>query len=226
MVMERLDATRRHPGNNDPVKQFAIAQATRLLVDAGVTDPGPLTAEALLPLPEEAIHLPDLIYGGNDGEQLRRLVTSTKGVIVSAWTDSAISRPDFPTSKEPQTTGLARVSPRALGMRGPATMSEILERGKLFGLGEVSPEAAVYQRIADTDQPLGDVYWMAMKSIAVSDGDPDVFRLLRGGGGGGRWLDSDWAGPEDQWGPETEFVFSSRPSTEAQLGAGQASSEA
>ena len=41
MVMERLDAAGRHPENQDPTKQFAIAQAKRFLRAAGVKDPGP-----------------------------------------------------------------------------------------------------------------------------------------------------------------------------------------
>lgn len=41
MVMERLDAAVKHPENQDPTKQFAIAQAKRLLRDAKVKDPGP-----------------------------------------------------------------------------------------------------------------------------------------------------------------------------------------
>ncbi len=41
MVMERLDAAGRHPENQDPTKQFAIAQAKRVLRDAKVKDPGP-----------------------------------------------------------------------------------------------------------------------------------------------------------------------------------------
>ena len=41
MVMERLDAAGKHPENQDPTKQFAIAQAKRFLRAAGVKDPGP-----------------------------------------------------------------------------------------------------------------------------------------------------------------------------------------
>lgn len=39
--MERLDAAGKHPENQDPTKQFAIAQAKRFLRDAKVKDPGP-----------------------------------------------------------------------------------------------------------------------------------------------------------------------------------------
>lgn len=41
MVMERLDAARRHRGNQDPTRQFAIEKAKRILREADVVDPGP-----------------------------------------------------------------------------------------------------------------------------------------------------------------------------------------
>ena len=41
MAMERLDAAKRFPGNEDQRKQLAIDQAKNLLVSAGVIDPGP-----------------------------------------------------------------------------------------------------------------------------------------------------------------------------------------
>lgn len=40
MVMERLEAARQHPDNQDALKQFAISHAKKLLRDAGVKDPG------------------------------------------------------------------------------------------------------------------------------------------------------------------------------------------
>ncbi len=41
MVMERLDAAGKHPDNQEPIQQFAIKEAKRLLRSAGVVDPGP-----------------------------------------------------------------------------------------------------------------------------------------------------------------------------------------
>ncbi len=54
MVMERLDAARSHPENQDPTKQFAIAQAKRLLKDAKVKDPGPKVDNATATAKPEA----------------------------------------------------------------------------------------------------------------------------------------------------------------------------
>ena len=41
MVMERLEAARKHPDNQSNLKQFAIGQARKMLRSAGVIDPGP-----------------------------------------------------------------------------------------------------------------------------------------------------------------------------------------
>ncbi len=45
--MERLGAARRLPENQDPTKQFAIEHAEKMLVDAGVKDPGTLVATSV-----------------------------------------------------------------------------------------------------------------------------------------------------------------------------------
>lgn len=45
MVMERLGAARRHPENQDPVRQKAIKTARQILKDFGVVDPGPKVVE-------------------------------------------------------------------------------------------------------------------------------------------------------------------------------------
>lgn len=75
------------------------------------------------------------------------------------------------------------------------------------GLGfELCPlEVGVYQRAADQGQPLGDAYWMAMKPITASDGNPDVFEL--GCRRGGLWLVGAWAVPGDGWDPQNRLVW-------------------
>ena len=65
-------------------------------------------------------------------------------------------------------------------------------------------------RLQTKDQPLGDYYWIGMKQITDSDGDPDVFRLERNEDG--LWLRVSWAVPDIEWGPNREFVFSLRKS--------------
>jgi len=160
-------------------------------------------------LPEGAIRLPDLTIGGNDKQQLIKLADSTPGVRLNDWARDLIGRPGFTTLEEQRTISLVKVSPRALGITGNQTLSDILERAKTFNLEKVPSEAAVYQRIVDRDQPLGDVYWMAMKPITDSRGLLRVFGLVRYGDGS--WLHGYFAVPDGRWDPGLEFVFSVRP---------------
>jgi hypothetical protein len=53
MVMEGLDAARLHLDNQDPKRQLAIIRARRMLIRAGVTEPGPSVSEVV----ENAISL-------------------------------------------------------------------------------------------------------------------------------------------------------------------------
>lgn len=84
--------------------------------------------------------------------------------------------------------------------------------GRIHKLGlELCPtETGPYKRLADTDQPLGNWYAVGMESVAVSDGDPDVFDLGRDGGG--LWLDDGWAGPGDRWDLGHEILLRRRKS--------------
>ena len=38
-----------------------------------------------------------------------------------------------------------------------------------------------------------------------SDGNPNVFKLERNGGG--LWLNDNWAKPDNEWNPDNKFVF-------------------
>lgn len=49
MTMERFDVLKRLAENQDPVRQFAIQQAGKLLIDAGVRDPGPTELAIAVP---------------------------------------------------------------------------------------------------------------------------------------------------------------------------------
>lgn len=162
-------------------------------------------------LPEGAIRLPDLRIGGNDKQQLIKLADSTPGVRLSDWARNLIERPGFTTLEKQRTISLVKVSPQALGMTGNQTLSDILERAKTFNLEEIPSEAAVYQRIVDRGQPLGDIYWMAMKPIPGSLGYPFVFVLDRNADGS--WLYGHFANLDDRWPPKREFVFSVRTPT-------------
>lgn len=69
-------------------------------------------------------------------------------------------------------------------------------------------EVGPHQRIADTEQPLNDFYYIAHEQITGRDGFPAVFRLGRHDFG--LWLHGYWAKPEFKWPPEFQLVFALR----------------
>ncbi len=120
-----------------------------------------------------------------------------------------MGKPEFTTLPTPEQIALVRVKVRDLGFTDPnrlPTTTEVLARAQEFGLGPA--EVGPHLRLTLTDQPNGDVFWIAMKPISDSGGFPRVFCLRRGGGG--RWLDAAYAYPDDQWNLEGEIVFSLR----------------
>lgn len=158
-------------------------------------------------LPEGAIPLPDLTIGGKDKKQLEKALASGK-IIVGDWAKDMLRSEGFTTFPDQQTISLVRAKLSDLGLTGFSTMTEILARANTFNLEKCPVEAAVYQRLADKDQPLNTSYFMAMDPIAGSDGHPRVFKLVRDADG--LWLCGSWAGPDGQWHPGSEFVFSLR----------------
>lgn len=176
-----------------------------------------------LALPEGAIRLPDLTIGGKTVKELEMALKSARHN-VSDYAKDLLRNPSFTTLPEPQTISLVRSTVSAMGLSGNPTTDRIYERADELGWDLCPAEVGPHYRLAYTDQPLNEWLAIGMKQIPDSDGNPSVFRLGRRDDGS--WLHSGWAYPRDQWGPEAEFVFSLRPSTQAELGAGQASSVA
>lgn len=127
---------------------------------------------------------------------------------VSDWARHIIGKSAFVTSAAPIHVAFIRVQVHYLGFKKMPTTCELFDRHRLAGLGLelCEPEDALYIRLADADQPRGTWYWIAMEPITDSDGSPRVFSVGRGGGGG-RLLDADCAGPDDRWRLGVEVVF-------------------
>lgn len=80
-------------------------------------------------------------------------------------------------------------------------------RGQELGLKLCLPETGIYQAAADQDQPLDDVYCIAMKPITASYGYPSIFGLGRDSDG--LWLRDVWIspGPGRWWYPSARLVW-------------------
>lgn len=102
-----------------------------------------------------------------------------RGIHVSSYAQDLISK--IKLSKEPKDINLAWLSGRDLGLTASAPYREFLKAGKTKGYNLCEPEVGLYLRLQDLNQPLNDIYWMAMEPILDRDGHPSVF------GGGARW---------------------------------------
>lgn len=97
-------------------------------------------------------------------------------------------------------------SGRDLGINKSAQYRSFLEAGQAKGYNLVSPEVGLYLRFQDDNQPLNDLYWLAMEPMASLYGPQFVFALAHNHDG--MWLDADWAYPGLLWDPEDRLVFS------------------
>ncbi len=161
--------------------------------------------------------------GGKKANQLEKELGQA-GINWSGAKD-ILRSPDFTTLETPEVIETIRLRVQDLGFDGIATTAQIFgtkddvdEHGKPapftkgrmteLGLEFCPPEVGVYQRLKDTNQPLGEWYYIVMKPIADSDVYPHVFLLERRGDG--LWLRDFWVLPDNRWGPGHEFVFSLR----------------
>lgn len=127
------------------------------------------------------------------------------GFYVSDWAKDIMSKPEFTTAPEPDNIQLVRIQVRDLGFTDLPTTAELFARIK--EVGELCPaEAGPHLRLALTDQPKGDWFWVAMEPITVSDGDPHIFDIKRNDDGK-RWLYAYDAVSGSRWDLGDEIVF-------------------
>ena len=107
-------------------------------------------------------------------------------------------------------------------MKKGATTDRVYQKAQELGLDLCPAEAGPHLRLKDTNQPFGDLYWIAMKQIG-RHGGTYVFRLERYEDA--LWLSDSWAGPDGRWGLGGEIVFSLRPSTALRTGKATSSTQ-
>jgi len=133
-------------------------------------------------------------------------------IYISDYARSMLQKPEFTINSKSEKLNLIKLKVQDLGFPGSATTDEIYKRANELGLELCPPEVGPhlrlnYEKVFSREQAKGEYFRIAMKQIAGSGGSPDVFDVgCRGGGR--RWLSRSWAGPDDSWNPEDEFVFS------------------
>jgi len=151
---------------------------------------GGMTAEELERALEEKIHV---------NSYARSMLKNRKEFI-----DPVNERESERGGRTAETLHLVRLRVRDMGFTSPPTTPELFARAKEQGLDLCPPEVGPYLRLADKDQPDG-LYYIGMKPVTDSDGEPSVFYLGRDVGG--LWLRSCWAGPDDRWFLDNRIVF-------------------
>jgi hypothetical protein len=110
--------------------------------------------------------------------------------------------------KNKEKADLVSFSVEQLGFPNGATLQQIYDRAKEFGLELCPPQVGPELRLNYKDQPMNEWLFVAMNSINDRDGDPKLFSVDRSSDD--LWLDGDWAEPGSKYGSRNRFVFRSR----------------
>lgn len=130
----------------------------------------------------------------------------SKGFKICDWALDMMGKVAFTTSPEPIELRLVRPTVQEIGFPEGASTKDLWIHAQGLGLQLCPAEVGPHLRLADADQPKDDWYWIGMKPITDSGGDPDVF--IVGRDDYGRWLTGGGvARLEDGWRPESRIVF-------------------
>jgi hypothetical protein len=130
-------------------------------------------------------------------------VLESAGCKVSDWARDILVR--MPLATTVMEVELVEVSVRELGFTVTSRYDDICARAASFGLDLCPPEVGPALRLTYKNQPVGEWFYVAMKSIAASDGDLGVFEVECDSGG--RWLNADCGNPGNLFIPGDRLVF-------------------
>ncbi|TSC87564.1 MAG: hypothetical protein G01um10147_542 [Microgenomates group bacterium Gr01-1014_7] len=129
---------------------------------------------------------------------------------VSGYALDMLKNSEFTTSPTPINIDTVRLKISALDLKGTPTTDQVYARANELGLDLCPAEVGPHKRFKDTNEPMGDWEYIAMKQMTDRGGHLDVFVLGRDGRG--LWLAGRWADPDHGWPPEDEIVFRLRKS--------------
>lgn len=156
--------------------------------------------------PEGRIKREQVTIGGQSKKELENAVNDRlRGFRLGDYARDMIKHRDFTTLQESEEITTIRLKVSDFGFTDYPTTDELFKRAETFGLELCPAEVGPHLRLKDTNQPLNEWYYIAMKQIAGSGGSPGVFGLARDGGGG-LWL-CGWAIPGDPWFLDDGLVF-------------------
>lgn len=165
-----------------------------------------LSAEraAMLPLLERPIWKSVKLGTHADNKALRQAMLDA-GFRISDWASDILKKTAVAT--EPDEANLVIVTVAELGFPSGATRDQIYDKAISMGFelcpAEVGPQLRL-QYPAD-EQPMNEWLLVAMEPIKGSDGNLRVFSVGRHGGGA--WLLSHYARPDDVWSASPRWLF-------------------
>lgn len=125
---------------------------------------------------------------------------------ISSYARDLLHSPDFTVAQQSEQINLVHLTVGDLGFTNGATTEEIYAKANEFGLdlcpAEVGPQLRLQE---ETEGRFGEYFFVAMKQIPDSSGDPGVFYLVRSAVG--QWLGADYARPGSRWNSGNLFVF-------------------
>lgn len=169
--------------------------------------------------PEGKITRDEVVIGTKDRKELLEAMKK-QGVNISSYAREMIESPDFmPTqsglggikrlfkgerSPITETVDIVRLKVRDFGFTNFPTTTELFAKAEEFGLELCPAEVGPQYRLQQTDQPMGDWFYIGMKPL-VASGYPRVCELAHDSDGLG--LHNYWASPDYYWRLGHEFVF-------------------
>lgn len=155
--------------------------------------------------PEGRITRYNVEIGGQSEKQLE-VALERAGFKISDYARHMMKQKEFKTAKDPEQADLVRLQVGDLfGDKDVHTTDNIYKKADQLGLELCPAEVGPHLRLKLTDQPMGEWFRIAMRQITDPVGDPDIFSLVRDGGG--VWLSGYWAEPASEWDSNDEFVF-------------------
>jgi|GEM_PF-2652368 len=189
-----------------------VMAAFQVVIEGRMPEPPTLTVE------QKFAKWRSFLIGGVNKKALLQRVEARFSV--GDWAKDLMKRPAFTTQDAEEEIETIILTPADFGYERQPTTTELLDPTRLAEWSKQNaarlPEGYVVEllpaevgpHIRDQykDQPKGEVLWMAMERITDSDGDPDVFRVRRGGDGT-QWLCTCSADPGSQWSLDYRLVF-------------------
>lgn len=165
-------------------------------------------AEALCP-PDKSVEFPvfkTVKLGTHKSVNDLRQSLKDNGNRISEWGNDILGKTTLAESETEAVLHTATV--KELTGKDQASNREINEAILSKGYDLCPAEVGPQLRLQYADQPNNEWIRVAMEPIADSNGDLDVFSVVRGGGE--RWLSGSRGHPDDEWRGDDRFVFASR----------------